>query len=237
MHTAKPITASNFDVDELTTAVLMFGVENLPAGLDVKTVVSYLINNVTPTLSEEHYPVRESFIVKSELEGIDPCFQAIVKVFVDVLSVLGSMFNLSLNWEKVTNKLILKLAGNNLDKFRHFIDYIKTGSAYEKAKAAWGIISGLNNLVGFNFFKVLLLEDLSTWDYVRFGVALVAQLLAWFASDGIAFIAQVALFIMSFVDLVKDSIIVAETCGPIPPPNRPPKERGMVKLASVGLGE
>src|SRR3990167_7717926 len=113
MHTAKPITASNFDVDELTTAVLMFGVENLPAGLDVKTVVSYLINNVTPTLSEHYYPVRESFIVKSELEGIDPCFQAIVKVFFDVLSVLGSMFNLSLNWEKVTNKLILKLAENN----------------------------------------------------------------------------------------------------------------------------
>ena len=45
------------------------------------------------------------------------------------------------------------------------------------------------------------------------GIVALAQIAAWVASDGIAFIAEVALTIMSATQLIEDSIKASRACS------------------------
>ncbi|AIP53734.1 Uncharacterised protein [Burkholderia pseudomallei] len=50
------------------------------------------------------------------------------------------------------------------------------------------------------------------YDWVITGVTVVAQLTIWFASDGVAFIAELALEGAYVAQLVDDSVTVGEVC-------------------------
>ncbi len=53
----------------------------------------------------------------------------------------------------------------------------------------------------------------STWDWIKTGVIAVAQITAWFATDGVAFIAEAALTIMSAEQLIEDSVKAGQACS------------------------
>ena len=55
--------------------------------------------------------------------------------------------------------------------------------------------------------------DLSWWDYVKFSVIATAQLTAWFATDGAAFIAEVALVIMNAEQLIESAADWVANCA------------------------
>ena len=51
------------------------------------------------------------------------------------------------------------------------------------------------------------------WEWVNTGVIAVAQIIAWFATDGVAFIAEAALSIMSAEQLIEDTIKAGKACS------------------------
>ena len=70
-------------------------------------------------------------------------------------------------------------------------------SSYDKAKVLFG---GLQKAWSFGMFHAILeavRNDLHIWDYIRDSVEAIAQLLAWFASDGVAAIAELILAVES----------------------------------------
>ena len=63
----------------------------------------------------------------------------------------------------------------------------------------------------YNVFSVHSLTPKTYW--VNTGVIAVAQIIAWFATDGVAFIAEAALSIMSAEQLIEDAIKAGKACS------------------------
>jgi len=55
-------------------------------------------------------------------------------------------------------------------------------------------------------------SQLKPWDYVKAGTLMSAQLVIWFGTDGVAFVGEVALSIMSAGTLIQDSLKVNVVC-------------------------
>ena len=51
------------------------------------------------------------------------------------------------------------------------------------------------------------------WEWVKTGMIAVAQIMVWFATDGVAFVAEAALSIMSAESLIEDAIKADKVCG------------------------
>lgn len=85
-------------------------------------------------------------------------------------------------------------------------------SIFDKASEIWGLISEVKNAVGFDGIIKALKDSMHWYDWVITGVTVVAQLTIWFASDGVAFIAELALEGAYVAQLVDDSVTVGEVC-------------------------
>jgi hypothetical protein len=85
--------------------------------------------------------------------------------------------------------------------------------AYQRATTFSSIAGGIWNAGGFKAWLKVAQEELSWLDWVKTFAIAVAQLIAWFASDGIAFIAVAALTIMSAEQLIEDSVKAVQVCA------------------------
>ncbi|CAB4033609.1 Hypothetical predicted protein, partial [Paramuricea clavata] len=68
------------------------------------------------------------------------------------------------------------------------------------------------NAGGFRAVFKAIKDEMSWWDWIKTGVIAVAQITAWFATDGAAFIAEAALSIMSAESLIEACIKAAQVC-------------------------
>lgn len=53
---------------------------------------------------------------------------------------------------------------------------------------------------------------MSWWEWIKTGIIALAQILAWFATEGVAFIAECVLVIMSATQLIQDAVACASAC-------------------------
>ena len=51
------------------------------------------------------------------------------------------------------------------------------------------------------------------WDWTKTGLIAVAQITAWFATDGVAFIAEAAMTIMNAEQLIEDAVKAVKACN------------------------
>ncbi|XP_028410345.1 uncharacterized protein LOC114532954 [Dendronephthya gigantea] len=169
-----------------------------------------------PLLLQVH--AKKAAAVATELSAEDvsltPCQEAIGVFIADVVFfILGLVGLHASNQERVARALIRELGGTTLNGFLRAIEaFNEAKSATAKAKALFTIFSQVYKAGGFKAVFKVLKDEMSWWDWTKTGIIAVAQITAWFATDGVAFIAEVALNIMSATQMIEDGIKAAKTC-------------------------
>jgi hypothetical protein len=142
-----------------------------------------------------------------------PCNLAIAGALVNsgffVLSLVGLRASAT---DKLT-RLFLEELGPSINGFARLLENFKTAEGtYEKAKAFFKIAGGLYKASGFKVLIKAWAEQAEWYDWVVTGALAIAQLTAWLATDGIAFIAEVALSLGSAGAMVVSIANAVNTC-------------------------
>jgi hypothetical protein len=170
---------------------------------------SNLRNNTAPAPSCPPIaptPPRPPVAPMSTFERDMKIIEAVGVVVVDVVLFLLSLLGLQAKAEEPA-KLALAKDIEKLDATamgRLLIDFRRTASQFDKAKIIFKIT---NQAINVSLLKSVIKEccaHMSVWEWVKSVVGAVAQFIAWTASDGVAFVAEVALRIESAVGLYED---------------------------------
>jgi len=144
-----------------------------------------------------------------------PCQTAAAKLFVDsFVTVIGIMGLKIPGKASIAEKLALKIEIAGMRDLKETIHNLN--NATTNSQKAYQIFKLLGDAYNSNFFHILLsavsASLTSTWDKIKFAVTFVAQLIAWFATEGIALIAQIVLLITDIVEIVEDAGEVKSAC-------------------------
>ena len=151
----------------------------------------------------------------TELPSLTPCEEACAVVVVDVIFFCLGLVGLHVsNDERMTRAIIQELGPETLRGFSRAIhDFSTADGAYAKAKALFALMGGIYSAGGFRAAFKVIKDEMSWWEWTKTGVIAVAQIVAWFATDGIAFIAEAALSIMSAEQLIEDAVKAGKACA------------------------
>lgn len=148
-------------------------------------------------------------------QALSPCQEAILWVLVNAVSFALSLMGLhASNKERVARALLRELGQDTLNGFLRAIqNFNEAKSAPSKAKALFAIISGIYNAGGFRAVLKVLKDEMTWWEWTKTAIISVAQLTAWIASDGVAFVGEAALSIMSATSLIEAALKATEACS------------------------
>ena len=149
------------------------------------------------------------------LRQLTPYEAAVVVVLVDAISFVLGMVGLHVsNQERMERAIIREQGPETLRGFARAIENFNSAEgAYNKAKALFALLGGIYNAGGFPAVFKILKHEMTWWEWVKAVAIAVAQIVAWFATDGIAFIAEAALSIMSAEQLIEDVIKAGKACS------------------------
>ena len=118
------------------------------------------------------------------------------------------------NQERITRAVLRKLGEDTLRGFlRSIRNFNEAKGAYAKAKALFKIFREIYKAGGFRAVFKEIKKEMTWWEWLKTGVIAVAQIAAWFLTDGAAFIAEVALNIMSAEQLLENGIKAVKVCS------------------------
>ena len=168
----------------------------------------------SPLLAQSYAKVSDRDLKADLSHELTPCIQAIAVFIADVVFFLLGLVGLHVsNQERITRALLRELGEDTLRGFLRLIHEFNSASgAVEKAKALFSIFSGIYKAGGFSAVFKVIKDEMTWWEWLKTGVIAAAQITAWFATDGAAFIAEVALNIMSAEQLIEDGIKVGKCC-------------------------
>ncbi len=117
------------------------------------------------------------------------------------------------NQKRVAELLPRQMGPAALRGLRNTINELKNApGAYAKAKALFSLAGGIYTAGGFKAVFKVMKDEMSWLQWIRTGVTLVAQFVAWFATAGAAFIALAALTIDSAITLIQSVIDAVKKC-------------------------
>ena len=173
-------------------------------------------------LSNQSEPAPDSPILKlnhSELISLPPvpitaCDEAIAIAIVEAILFLFGAKGLKIsNEERVARAIFRELGPDTLRGLsRAIVNFNEAQGAEEKAKALFALVGGIYNAGGFRAVLKALKHELSWWEWFKISAIMVAQLTAWLATDGVAFVAEVSLTILGATDLIEACAKVAQQC-------------------------
>lgn len=160
-------------------------------------------------------PIGGLIHVQTALPALSPCQEAILWVLVNAVSFALSLVGLYVsNKERVARALLRELGKDTLNGFRRAIkNFNEAEGALRKAKALSAIIGGIYNAGGFRAVLKVLKDEKTWWEWTKTGIIAVAQLVAWVASDGVAFVGEAALTIMSATSLIEAALKATKACS------------------------
>ncbi|RFZ92301.1 hypothetical protein D0C36_12765 [Mucilaginibacter conchicola] len=154
-----------------------------------------------------------------------PCTKAVGKAMLSsglfVLSMVGIRTSAS---DRMYHAFLAEF-GPVADKFtRLFNDFDKANTAYQKGKLMFKIGGGLLKASCFKAILKSWAEEASWFDWVTASAFAIAQFTVWFATEGVAFIAEVVLLLANAGFLIKDianavSVCTKEECAPLAAPS------------------
>ena len=147
--------------------------------------------------------------------ALSPCQEAILWVLVNAVSFALSLMGLhASNKERVARALLRELGQDTLNGFLRAIqNFNEAKSAPSKAKALFAIIGGIYNAGGFRAVLKVLKDEMTWWEWTKTAIIAVAQFTAWTATDGVAFVGEAALSIMSATSLIEAALKATEACS------------------------
>ena len=154
-------------------------------------------------------------LAETALPALSACKEAILWVLVDAVFFALGLVGLHVsNKERVARALLRELGEDTLNGFLRAIqNFNEAEGAANKAKALFGIIGEIYNAGGFRAVFKVLKDEMTWWEWIKTGIIAVAQLTAWIASDGVAFIAEAALNIMSAESLIEAALKATKACA------------------------
>lgn len=149
------------------------------------------------------------------LPALTPCQEAILWVLVNAMLFVLSLMGLhTSNKERVARALLRELGQDTLNGFRRAIrNFNEAKSASSKADALFKIIGGIYNAGGFRAVLKVLKDEMTWWEWTKTAIIAVAQLTAWIATDGVAFVGEAALSIMSATSLIEAALKATKVCS------------------------
>eukprot|EP01105_Mastigella_eilhardi_P028508 TRINITY_DN946_c0_g1_i1.p1 TRINITY_DN946_c0_g1~~TRINITY_DN946_c0_g1_i1.p1 ORF type:complete len:564 (+),score=134.81 TRINITY_DN946_c0_g1_i1:629-2320(+) len=150
------------------------------------------------------------------LRKVDPLLlDAIVKTIWVVIDFVCCFFTIAglrqSVAERATWRLLRELGETGLTGFAHDVYRIVQAwsglGVMDKARTVWKVIGGFKNVIG-GIGKIIgaIAAEMKWYDYILSGVTVVAQLVAWFATEGLAFVAELALAAVFFVQTTIDVV-------------------------------
>ena len=185
-----------------------------------EAIVDHIVRGVEPASDSplarmKHESIPEAAVKVAEtLPGLTPCEKATGVAGVDVMFFALGLAGLHVsNQERIARAIIRQLGGKTLRGLAAAIwNFSKAQGALNKAKALFAILGGIYNAGGFRAVFKVLKDEMSCWEWVKTSVIAVLQITSWFATDGIAFIAEAALSIMSAEQLIEDAAKAVKIC-------------------------
>ena len=175
-----------------------------------EAIVDHIVRGTEPASG---HPLA---IMKQEtFPGLTPCQEACGIVTVDAVMFAFGLVGLRVsNEERISRAIIRELGGETLRGFaREIQEFSEADSAMNKAKVLYTLMGQIKRASGFNAFFKVIKDDMTWWDWIKTCVIAVAQITAWFATDGIAFIAEAALSIMDAEQLIEDAVKAVKACN------------------------
>jgi hypothetical protein len=157
---------------------------------------------------------------------LSKCTTAVIRCGIDVTLLAFSIAGLrTANTRRLIDSAIRAVDGTPLQGIRHLIfQYDAALGAWEKAKVAFKIFGGFYNAGGCRAVLRRLRDEMSWWDWIVTALIMAAQLIAFVLSDGIVFVAEVALIILGFANLAEDIYFAVTECQQVPTAPEPGPE-------------
>ena len=181
-------------------------------------IIRHIVEGTSPDASSplhiQSYATKASTKAAAEI-SFSPCAEAIGAFIVDVVFLVLGLLGLHVsNQESIARALLRELGEDTLRGFlRSIRNFNQAEGAFAKAKALFTIFGEIYNAGGFRAVFKVIKDEMSWWEWLKTGVIAAAQIAAWVASDGAAFIAEVALNIMSAEQLIEDGVKAAKICS------------------------
>lgn len=184
-------------------------------------ILQCILDNTTPgpnsplLLEKATQPVEGVSLAQTALPALSPCQDAILWVLVDAVFFALGLLGLHVsNKERVARALLRELGEDTLNGFLRAIqNFNEAEGALNKAKALFKIIGGIYKAGGFRAVFKVLKDEMTWWEWTKTGIIAVAQVTAWIASDGVAFVAEAALNIMSATSLIEAVLKATKACS------------------------
>lgn len=150
-----------------------------------------------------------------EKAGVSDCIMAVGMVVADVLAIIFQMLGINEAESRAAARAILEELGQDtirgIQATLH--DLNAASSIMDKAKLMWKIFSEIYNAVGISGILKALKDSMHWYDWIITGVTVAAQLTAWFATDGVALIAELALEGAYIAQFTEDVIKANTACS------------------------
>jgi len=142
------------------------------------------------------------------------CDNAILVFLVDAILLVLSMVGLKVsNEERITRALIRDLGQETLNGIGRLIhEFNEANTAYKKSKYLLSILKILKDDGVFDDVKDIIKSEMTFKEWIFLGISAFAQLALWFGTDGVGFIAECVMVIMSAGQLIEDGIEVDKHC-------------------------
>lgn len=151
---------------------------------------------------------------------ITPCARCVAFVLVDIFFLVLGLFGIrsgskelkKKTAEKIAKKFTMKRLKYLGNLFPKLYKAIKAGEVKEAAFCIWKIFE--SGLAAGEFVIALkaTVAKMKPWEKVKLIAVILAQAATWVASDGIAFIAEIALLVLGAVELAEDINSAINTC-------------------------
>lgn len=150
-----------------------------------------------------------------EKAGMSSCFIAVGMVIADVFAMVFQLAGINEQESRAATRAILEELGQDtirgIEATIH--DFNAASSLKDKATLMWKIISEVYNAVGMSGIIKALKDSMHWYDWIITGVTVVAQLVAWFGTDGAALIAELALEGAYIAQFTEDVIKANTACA------------------------
>lgn len=170
--------------------------------------LSYQLVRGEDFIEYDHRNLRPAF------DTDDECLMALATVAIDAVGVVFQFLGISeLQSRAAARSMLAELSPEVLYGLRATVhDLSIATSTYDKASLIYSIFGQIKNAVGYQGIKQALAHSMHTLDYVVMSVTIIAQLTAWFATDGAAVIAEMTLAGAMLTTTVLDSVHAAQAC-------------------------
>jgi len=155
---------------------------------------------------------------------ITPCEKAVAKVIIDVVLIAIGASALSGEINGETVDAVAGAAEEGLVEIEQLAaDINNAQTTAEMAKAVFAILSKIYDIGCLGAVISAIFKSLSWWDMILYGIVSIATIVALVATDGVAFIAEVAIILVSGAFLLEDVAACIGICSqPSPGPSPTP---------------